>query len=93
MAEWNALKGPTNVLPTRYGQSRADQNGGNHARTNCLAIDLVANECGEYERALRVTDEYETASAVLVLEVVVPRIPNIIVLKAVFKGRRSGSAG
>src|SRR2546425_4236352 len=93
MAERNLLKGATDILPAGNGKRSPEQNRRNQARLNRLALDLFANEFRQYERSLRVSNQHNAASIVIVLEIIVPRIPHIVVGEAAVQSKAGFATG
>src|SRR5215471_8242408 len=81
-AKGNMLKRSPHIFATWYGQCRAEQDGGDHSGLDRLAIDFFPDEFVENKRTLRMRNENETAAFIIMFEVVIPRVPHVIVLKA-----------
>ena len=76
------LERSADVFAFRHGDRRAEQDRRQHARLDRLAVDLFADQTSQDERSLRVGDEDEAAAAVVVLQIVIPRVPHVGVLRA-----------
>src|SRR5437764_10301490 len=66
-AQWHMMKGADR-------QAHSEKHGGDETRLRWLAINLVADQLGEEERALRVPDQHDAAPVIVVLKVRRPGI-------------------
>src|SRR5262249_12473768 len=80
-AQRYVLEGAAYILAARHGQRRAGENRGNHPRLNWFAVDLLANEPLKNERSLGMRDEDEAAALIVMLEIIFPRIQNVVILQ------------
>src|SRR5207237_3561739 len=93
LAHRDVLERSADVFAFRHGDRRAEQDRRQHARLDRLAVDLFADQTSQDERSLRVGDEDEAAAAVVVLQIVVPRILHVVVLRTLFEHPAAAAAG
>ena len=87
-AERNLLELPADVLALRRQERRAEDVGADELLLNRLAVDLVRDQRLQDVRALRVADQHHAAALVVVLQVVLPRIADVVVLNALAEQRQ-----
>src|SRR6185436_10606819 len=93
MAQRHALERATDVLALGDANHGAEKNRRYQTRLHRLAVDLPPNQLREDERALRVSDEDETASLVVVLQVVIEGVAYVGILQPALERGAATAAG
>ena len=86
------LSAPPTSLPFATSNGGAENVRADQLLLNRLALDLLRQQRGEDERALRVADQHHAAALVVALQVRPPRIAHVVVPHARVEGNRGRPA-
>ena len=88
LAERDLLELSAHVFPRRREQRGAEDVRADKLFLDRLAVDLVRDQRLQDEGALRMADQHDAATLVVVLQVVLPRIADVVVLNALAEQRQ-----
>src|ERR1044071_1606867 len=81
MTDWYLLEGASYIFAFRDRKTCAEQQGGDQPILHGLAVDLILNQRSQDTRTLRMANQHYATSLVVVLEIVLPRVDDVVVCK------------